>query len=137
MFDMIGNILKSLFAGPATRRYPFEVREPFAGGRGQLTGINADQCSYCGLCQKKCPALAITVDRATKTWTLDPFKCVICGVCVESCPKKCMNMDAHYRTPANAKSSVTASKPIPETPIEVVMPQEISEQNIPAVPVCS
>ena len=45
------------------------------------------KCVYCTLCAKKCPATAITVDRAAKTWTLDEDKCVSCGTCAEVCPK--------------------------------------------------
>ena len=48
------------------------------------------KCVYCTLCAKKCPAGALTVDRAAKTWTLDEDKCVACGTCAEACPKNCI-----------------------------------------------
>ncbi len=50
------------------------------------------KCVYCTLCSKKCPAGAIEVDRANKTWKLDDEKCVACGTCAEVCPKKCIIM---------------------------------------------
>ena len=50
------------------------------------------ECVYCSLCAKKCPAGAIEVDRAAKTWALDEEKCVACGTCAEVCPKKCIIM---------------------------------------------
>lgn len=50
------------------------------------------RCVYCTLCAKKCPAGAIEVDRANKTWKLDDEKCVACGTCAEACPKKCIVM---------------------------------------------
>lgn len=50
------------------------------------------RCVYCTLCAKKCPAGALTVDRANKTWTLDEDKCVACGTCAEACPKNCIIM---------------------------------------------
>lgn len=50
------------------------------------------KCVYCTLCAKKCPAGAIEVDRAAKTWTLDEDKCVACGTCAATCPKKCIIM---------------------------------------------
>ena len=56
---------------------------------GKLTC--GDACVFCGLCAKNCPAGAITVDRATKTWTLDEEKCAKCGLCVSKCPKKCLS----------------------------------------------
>ncbi|MBQ6466207.1 MAG: 4Fe-4S binding protein [Oscillospiraceae bacterium] len=46
-----------------------------------------DKCVYCTLCAKKCPAGALEVDRANKTWTLDEDVCVGCGTCAEACPK--------------------------------------------------
>ncbi len=48
-------------------------------------------CVYCGLCARNCPQNAITVDRATKTWTVDHEKCVQCGKCIEKCPKKVLS----------------------------------------------
>lgn len=50
------------------------------------------KCVFCGICAKKCPMEAITVDRASKTWTLDDEKCIACGTCADSCPKKCIIM---------------------------------------------
>jgi len=117
MFDMFSTIIKNFFGGPATRMYPHVKRDFFPEVRGQLSGIDADLCIYCGICQRKCPAIAITVDKATKTWTLDPYKCVICNVCVENCPKKCMKMDAQYRPPVSHKSHLSQSPtPQPEAP---------------------
>ncbi len=46
------------------------------------------KCVYCTICARKCPAGALTVDRAAKTWVLDEDLCVGCGTCAESCPKK-------------------------------------------------
>ena len=46
------------------------------------------KCVYCTICAKKCPAGALTVDRAAKTWALDEDLCVGCGTCAEACPKK-------------------------------------------------
>lgn len=51
-----------------------------------------DGCVYCTLCAKVCPAGAIEVDRAAKTWKLEKPKCVQCGICVTKCPKKCLEM---------------------------------------------
>ncbi|MDO4973286.1 MAG: 4Fe-4S binding protein [Eubacteriales bacterium] len=46
------------------------------------------KCVYCTICAKKCPAGALTVDRAAKTWVLDEDLCVGCGTCAGVCPKK-------------------------------------------------
>ena len=58
---------------------------------GKLTC--GDSCVFCGLCVRTCPAGAITVDRASKTWTLDESKCVQCGLCIGKCPKKCLSFE--------------------------------------------
>lgn len=50
------------------------------------------KCVYCTLCAKKCPAGALEVDRANKTWVCDYDKCVACGTCAEVCPKKAIIM---------------------------------------------
>jgi formate hydrogenlyase subunit 6/NADH:ubiquinone oxidoreductase subunit I len=50
------------------------------------------KCVYCTICAKKCPAGALSVDRAAKTWTLDEDACVACGTCAGVCPKKAIIM---------------------------------------------
>lgn len=50
------------------------------------------KCIYCTICARKCPAGALTVDRAAKTWALDEDLCVACGTCSEVCPKKALVM---------------------------------------------
>lgn len=111
MLEMLRPILKNLFHRPATRMYPAVQRETFAAVRGQITGIDADLCIYCGICERKCPALAIRVDKAAKSWTLDPYKCIICNVCVEVCPKACINSTTAYRSPSAEKERIVAIKP--------------------------
>lgn len=50
------------------------------------------KCVYCTICAKKCPAGALEVDRAAKTWKLDEDVCVGCGTCESVCPKKAIIM---------------------------------------------
>ena len=77
-------------AKPAACEEKVEAEAPaatvFARDDGKPV-YDASKCVYCTLCAKKCPAGAITVDRAAKTWTLDEDKCVACGTCAEVCPK--------------------------------------------------
>ena len=103
MFDMLSSIFKNLGSKPATRMYPFDKREPFKNSRGQISGIDIDVCIFCGICARKCPADAIVVNKAEKSWEIDQFKCVVCGVCVEVCPKKCLLMEAGHKTAACKK----------------------------------
>lgn len=60
-----------------------------AGGYPQA---DTDVCVFCTLCAKKCPAQALTVDRAEKVWKLDQDACLSCGLCASNCPKKCIAM---------------------------------------------
>ena len=93
--------------------YPKEKRETYRDVRGQI-GIDIDKCIFCGICGKKCPSNALTVDKNDKSWEIDHFKCIVCGLCQEVCPKKCIGIDASYRPCAYAKDkakSVQAAKP--------------------------
>jgi formate hydrogenlyase subunit 6/NADH:ubiquinone oxidoreductase subunit I len=103
MFDMMKNIFKNLGSKPATRNYPFDKREPFKNTRGQVAGVDIDTCIFCGICSKKCPADAITVNRNEKSWEINNFKCVVCGVCSEACPKKCLHMGEAHKTSSPTK----------------------------------
>lgn len=105
MFDMLGNVFKNLVSKPATRRYPAAKREPFKGVRGRLD-IDIDKCIFCGICARKCPSDAITVNKTNKSWELDPFKCIICSACADVCPKKCLYMHAEHKTAAYQKENL-------------------------------
>lgn len=103
--------LKNLFSEPATRAYPLQPREYPERTRGHIEN-DMDVCVLCGLCSKKCPADAITVDRAAGTWSIMPYGCIQCNCCVESCPKKCLSMKQTYTQPAAHKEVHTFTKPV-------------------------
>lgn len=80
-------------AKPATPAAPSETPAVEVKPRDDGKPVSdPSRCVYCTLCAKKCPAGAIEVDRANKTWKLDDEKCVACGTCAELCPKKCIIM---------------------------------------------
>ena len=80
-------------AKPATPAAPSETPAVEVKPRDDGKPVSdPSRCVYCTLCAKKCPAGAIEVDRANKTWKLDDEKCVACGTCAEVCPKKCIIM---------------------------------------------
>jgi formate hydrogenlyase subunit 6/NADH:ubiquinone oxidoreductase subunit I len=103
---MVKIVLGSVFKKPATRLYPFVKREPYAVTRGHID-IKIDQCTFCSLCQRKCPTAAITVNRNEKKWNIDRFRCIQCGACADACPKKCLSMGNAYTSPALVKSTET------------------------------
>lgn len=109
MANMIGNILRNLLNRPATRLYPVKLREPYERTRGRIY-FDPENCVYCGLCQRKCPADAITVDRQNSTWQLNAFRCIVCGECVNGCPKKCISMKNQRRHSSEHKKIITLKK---------------------------
>lgn len=95
-------MLRQLFQKPVTKNYPAEpIRYP-EGSRGHID-IRIEDCISCGACMINCPSSAITVDRKTRTWTINRFDCVQCGYCVQVCPKKCLSLDPGYQTPGPEK----------------------------------
>lgn len=103
-FHMLAMSLKNLFSKPACLMYPAKPREISNKSRGKLE-IKIELCTYCSLCQRKCPAQAIVVTRAKpakpgenivvgeNSWELDPLRCVSCGACVDACPQKCLELN--------------------------------------------
>ena len=99
---MLKTVLGNLFSKPATRAYPFETREPFEGARGAIT-FDDDKCTACAACMKKCPAMAITVDRTAKTLVFEPFRCIVCEACLQVCTRDAIGLEAAHRKPADEK----------------------------------
>lgn len=113
IMDFTRLALKNLFSKPATKNYPEAPREYPPRSRGHIE-IQIDDCILCGMCQRKCPSGAITVDRKTKTWTIERMGCVQCANCVEGCPKKCLSIVPGYTAPAGEKIVESYSQPVKE-----------------------
>ena len=89
------------------------------------------KCVYCTICAKKCPAGALEVDRAAKTWTLNEDECVACGTCAEACPKKAILMPGDEpvtegaAAPAAPKAETKPAAPkAEEKPVEPPKPRD-------------
>jgi ech hydrogenase subunit F len=87
---MLFTSFKNLFKRPASER-PGEHTPPAADSRGKLH-IDMKECVYCGLCARKCPADAFTVDLKKRLLTFEELKCVSCGVCVDACNKGSLSL---------------------------------------------
>jgi len=79
--------------------YPFAPMPKDPLVRGHIV-IDGEACTFCGVCGKKCPTDAITVNRDEKEWEISRFGCILCGACAEVCPKKCLSMSPEL-TPAS------------------------------------
>lgn len=108
-------VLRSLFKKPATLMYPVVQRDWQERTRGHI-GIDENTCIVCGICGKKCPANAITVDRKKRTWSIQRMQCIQCGWCVEVCPKTCLTMENQYTEPGAEKVVDTYEIPQPAKP---------------------
>jgi ech hydrogenase subunit F len=97
-------ILKWVGRKPATRLYPIEKRETYPATRGHIS-IDINACTFCTLCQKRCPTGAITVKRTEKIWEIDRLRCIVCSACVDACPKKCLTMENTY-SPAQVSKKI-------------------------------
>jgi ech hydrogenase subunit F len=111
---MLNLVLTNISRKPATRLYPFVIREPFKEFKGRII-FNPDNCILCGICQKKCPPDAITVTKADKMWEINLFRCIMCTECVSGCPKDCLSI-SNERPKTGAKETVKVSVPIVDKP---------------------
>ncbi|KAG9391206.1 Dihydroprymidine dehydrogenase domain II, 4Fe-4S cluster [Carpediemonas membranifera] len=50
-----------------------------------------DECVFCGNCSR-CPYMAIEVNQAKKTVTIDPSLCIGCSLCTKLCPADALAM---------------------------------------------
>ena len=121
-FLTIGSLItRSAVSKPATRRYPFEKREPFPKTRGSIK-FEIGTCVFCNLCAKKCPTEAIVCDRKTKSWEINHLACVLCGNCVDSCRKGCL-------TQVNTPAAPMTTKEVEHFQMEVQTPSELEKEQ--------
>lgn len=103
-------VLSSLFKKSECKMYPVAPIKVFENTRGHVV-IEENSCIACGICQRKCPVNAITVDKKERTWSIERMQCIMCGHCVTECPKKCLTMANDYTTPDTQKITDTFKLP--------------------------
>lgn len=106
-------VMGSLFRKPATLMYPVIPREYGENTKGHID-VDMDACILCGICAKKCPTHAISVDREGKTWSIARMQCIQCRCCTGYCPKNCLTMANTYTAPNVVKTVDVFEKPAPE-----------------------
>ncbi|MBA4396680.1 MAG: NADH-quinone oxidoreductase subunit I [Syntrophus sp. (in: bacteria)] len=100
--------LRHFFRKPETIPYPEAKRpvpERFRGRPVLISGTDGKAlCVACGLCERVCPCLCITVVpengsdgvRQLRNYILDLNRCSFCGLCVEACPVEAIRMGRDY-----------------------------------------
>lgn len=93
---MLGDVVRSVWKRPFTRRYPLEKKAAPERLRGRLY-YNPANCSGCCLCIKECPAEAlelITLDKKEKRFVMRYHldRCTYCAQCVQNCRFGCLEM---------------------------------------------
>ena len=127
-----GMTLKNLMSKPVTRRYPHEPQIYTDRTRGHVEN-DMEKCILCGICEKACPALALSVDKEAGTWTIDRFSCVQCMACVRSCPPRTqsLTMRPEYAPPATSMAPEVFTKPTEvaeDASAEAAKPEEESSE---------
>ncbi len=131
-------VLRSMFNKPATLMYPVIPKEWKENTRGHIE-IDVDNCILCGMCMRKCPTNAITVDRAGASWEIQRMQCIQCGHCAEVCPKKCLTVKPEYTEPGTEKvidkfdipQQKKPAAPAEEKPAEAAKPAEEVKEEAP------
>ncbi len=59
--------------------------------RGHISH-DENKCTYCSLCEKKCPVDAISVSKEDTKWSIDNGVCIRCKTCVLNCPTKALDL---------------------------------------------
>lgn len=54
--------------------------------------VDADACSGCGICEKRCQVGAARLSSKTGKSSVDLNRCIGCGLCVPTCPGKAMSL---------------------------------------------
>lgn len=100
--SMLPIVLRNLLSRPDTIDYPHAPADLPRTNRG---GVRWDmvKCSLCGLCAKRCPTLALAVDKKAGTVELQVFRCIACGVCADVCPQDAIVIVPEYSKPGPVK----------------------------------
>lgn len=94
-----------------------QVKAPSTGKTQPKPAVIDSKCVKCGICAKKCPAGAITVDKFTKTWSVNEAICVSCGLCAKSCPFKALTMGGkRVERPAPKRAEPAVPKKAAQAP---------------------
>jgi ech hydrogenase subunit F len=117
--SMLSTVVRNLVSRPDTTSYPNAAPDIPDGNRGRVDW-NMEPCILCGLCEKRCPTLAVTVDKRSGIISLQVPRCISCGVCIDVCPKDAITMTPEYSKPGYAKEIRSYRKEVKDEKNETV-----------------
>jgi ech hydrogenase subunit F len=123
--SMLSTVIRNLFHRPVTTGYPYRPADIPEGNRGRIDWDMAS-CTMCGLCEKRCPTLAVTVDRKAGLVSLQVHRCISCGVCADVCPKSAISIRHDYSPPSYRKETRTYRKEVAEKATEASSDGEVT-----------
>ncbi len=115
--SMLGQVVKSIFEKPNTRKYPSVKIVVPEGFRGKQV-LDPEKCISCGLCARDCPSGAIKMTEfGTKTlpvFLLD--RCVFCYQCADSCPRNAIATSKDFELASTKRADLVVNPPIKSQP---------------------
>jgi heterodisulfide reductase subunit A len=78
----------------AAMRVSIPMKRGYVEAEGIVADIDLGDCNQCGLCHKRCPFTAISVDSEKNPHVIKAL-CKGCGLCAADCPKECITI-VHY-----------------------------------------
>lgn len=72
---------------------------------GYQAAVDAQRCTGCRRCVKRCPMDAISV--VDRTARIDEARCIGCGLCATTCPEQAITLKRRTRTPRTPKTNTS------------------------------
>lgn len=91
MFGFLRHVLKNIISIPSASRHS-SARNRSKVRTIESVYINTKNCTFCGICGKRCISKAINVDRNEKVIRIDHLDCILCEACEDVCPQKCISI---------------------------------------------
>ncbi len=109
----MGEAYRNLLRRKATEKYPAGGKAGVAlpeGFRGKVS-LKLELCIGCSLCEKDCPASAITIipdERCSKKKRPEFFldRCMFCGQCEYTCPTHAIYYSKEFENAAYDRKSL-------------------------------